>query len=71
MASISYAFECHPIFFATTNLCKHEGSLGLVIWMMIKLTSKKDLSSHFLGGPGAGAACVTVITSARSETKNY
>jgi hypothetical protein len=33
------------------------------------LTSKKDLSSVFFGGPGAGAAGVTDITSARSENR--
>lgn len=30
------------------------------------LTSKNDLSSVFLGGPGAGGAGITEITSAKS-----
>lgn len=34
--------------------------------LKVRLASKKDLSSVFLGGPGIGGACVTDITSARS-----
>lgn len=35
----------------------------------MQLTSKNDLSSVFFGGPGIGAAWVTDITSAKSETE--
>lgn len=41
--------------------------LNLLLKLII-LTSKKDLSSVFFGGPGAGEAGVTDTTSARSET---
>lgn len=37
---------------------------------MFVLTSKKDLSSVFLGGPGAGEAGLTDITSAKSKYKD-
>lgn len=49
-----------------TDSWLYEGSQSECITL---LTSKNDLSSVFFGGPGAGAAGVTDITSARSENR--